>query len=708
MQNKVRQLTKIGILIIGVALFLTNCEKDDTTIEQNVENNFFLTKVKQKNIAFDNLKLDGRLNQILEYTLDNSKNETVSKLFNKSKTTNNSSQFDSNVTNYTLGDYTSYTIPIKNTTGDLSSFQNIVIEADNVREASYLITYYPDESYQEFIRLGYIRNGADIDFSGNSEIEVLYYKGKVPTTSIISSTNKSNQKNSNLSQKSSGDVSCKWSCFTVHTPPSNCTAGGNHTPEEIDACEGSSGQLPSSGEIQAYCFEYDCTTGGGVPSDGSGNEPSLEGETTGSFPFDPVQTPDDWTPEYICTAIDPINGNCTKIEPYTPIITRADIPNDLGFELYSLLDIEIGSETYNWLETHDSDRISINALLTINRFSNEAITESNMRISTEMVNDTDPVTLQWDYTKTGIYLNRETLKYKASVVIPGTFDTEKMYLLENDLVLYVADGKKKINKDSISLPPSEPSDDGYHYIYSFDTKQYYEYRIPPTSFVDADIDFLLDAFWTGTKIVARYATPLEDAIILIDGKDFDDVEQNQAIAGGMILVSIVPGGKILKPIAKVAKGTTAWKIASKVGSKTVTLSFKIVNGAVHFGSRSKLAQVIKITFFEEAHHIIPWNKLDNEVIQEAAYAGFHMNAEVNGKALQKFTKLTGEGIHGNHPQYDIYIEKLLSQFKTKNLGFTSEQAKDFLEKELIPELDNLIELAKGSNLNLNEYFRLLN
>ena len=46
MQNKVRQLTKIGILIIGVALFLTNCEKDDTTIEQNVENNFFLTKVK--------------------------------------------------------------------------------------------------------------------------------------------------------------------------------------------------------------------------------------------------------------------------------------------------------------------------------------------------------------------------------------------------------------------------------------------------------------------------------------------------------------------------------------------------------------------------------------------------------------------------------------------------------------------------------------
>jgi len=31
-------------------------------------------------------------------------------------------------------------------------------------------------------------------------------------------------------------------------------------------------------------------------------------------------------------------------------------------------------------------------------------------------------------------------------------------------------------------------------------------------------------------------------------------------------------------------------------------------------------------------------------------------------------------------------------------------AKDFLEGDLIPKLDNLIEAAKNSGLNLNEYF----
>ncbi|MCK0158805.1 hypothetical protein MWU65_16560 [Cellulophaga sp. F20128] len=85
-----------------------------------------------------------------------------------------------------------------------------------------------------------------------------------------------------------------------------------------------------------------------------------------------------------------------------------------------------------------------------------------------------------------------------------------------------------------------------------------------------------------------------------------------------------------------------------------------------------------------------------------------MNAEINGKAIQKYTKLTGEGLHGNHPQYDIYIQKLLNDFKIDNPGFSPELAKYFLEYELIPELDNLIDLAKNTNLNLNEYFRLFN
>lgn len=57
----------------------------------------------------------------------------------------------------------------------------------------------------------------------------------------------------------------------------------------------------------------------------------------------------------------------------------------------------------------------------------------------------------------------------------------------------------------------------------------------------------------------------------------------------------------------------------------------------------------------------------------------------------------------NHPAYDKYVQKRLDDFVNNN--FDSSRAKDFLEKNLIPKLDELIELAKNSNLNLNEYFK---
>ena len=329
-KQKLKNLFKLGILLLGIILLVTNCEKDYIITEQNIENHTFLSKVKQKNIAFDNFKTDTKLYQIFEQTLDKSQNTTIRKISNKSKTTSNNSPFSSKVTKYTLGHYTAYTIAVKNTTGDLSSFQNIIIEVDNVREASYLITYYPDETYQEFIRLGYIDNEADIDFSGNSKIEILYYKGKIPATTKVLSANKSNHKSSNLSQKSSDGGTCSYSCTILYTPPRNCTAGGNHTPEEINECEGSSSQKPSSeGAIQAYCFQYGCYDPEGGSDHDRGSSP--EGATTGSSPFRPVPTPDGWTPENVCTRTDPINGDCTETEPYTPIISRPYMPPEEGF-----------------------------------------------------------------------------------------------------------------------------------------------------------------------------------------------------------------------------------------------------------------------------------------------------------------------------------------------------------------------------------------
>ncbi|MFL0121197.1 hypothetical protein [Tenacibaculum maritimum] len=93
------------------------------------------------------------------------------------------------------------------------------------------------------------------------------------------------------------------------------------------------------------------------------------------------------------------------------------------------------------------------------------------------------------------------------------------------------------------------------------------------------------------------------------------------------------------------------------------------------------------------------------MIQKAPNAGFHVNDAVNGIALKKFRKLIGEGLHGNHPKYDDVVQHLLNKYSNDFPNATPQQAKSFLEDNLIPELLGWIERAKTSGLNLNEYFK---
>jgi len=84
-----------------------------------------------------------------------------------------------------------------------------------------------------------------------------------------------------------------------------------------------------------------------------------------------------------------------------------------------------------------------------------------------------------------------------------------------------------------------------------------------------------------------------------------------------------------------------------------------------------------------------------------------MSNPLNGRALKKFSSLTPDGVHGFHPQYNDYVNKRLQDFI--DLGpFEPEDAKEFLEEILIPELNSLINDAINSGIRLNEFFRLLN
>ena len=103
---------------------------------------------------------------------------------------------------------------------------------------------------------------------------------------------------------------------------------------------------------------------------------------------------------------------------------------------------------------------------------------------------------------------------------------------------------------------------------------WFEYHLPPRSYKDTDLNFLFDKFWDGAKLVGRYAIPIEDVIILIDGKDFDGLQQSRALAAGGILFTVVPGSKLLKPTAVVVKGGyQGVKVVVKEGTKTVVKNY---------------------------------------------------------------------------------------------------------------------------------------
>ncbi|MFL0091055.1 hypothetical protein [Tenacibaculum maritimum] len=51
-------------------------------------------------------------------------------------------------------------------------------------------------------------------------------------------------------------------------------------------------------------------------------------------------------------------------------------------------------------------------------------------------------------------------------------------------------------------------------------------------------------------------------------------------------------------------------------------------------------------------------------------------------------------MHGNHPKYDKFVEFRLQEFKNSFPNATPQQAKEFLENNLIPELLQWIQKAK--------------
>ena len=115
--------------------------------------------------------------------------------------------------------------------------------------------------------------------------------------------------------------------------------------------------------------------------------------------------------------------------------------------------------------------------------------------------------------------------------------------------------------------------------------------------------------------------------------------------------------------------STSTKYAMKVvkTAKGVQKSLPYVVDAttriVSFGKRSDLREVLNITdALKEAHHIIPWAKSENKLVQKAVDASkpFHMNHAGNGIEATKYRVAADAGQHANHPAYDALVERDLN------------------------------------------------
>jgi len=83
---------------------------------------------------------------------------------------------------------------------------------------------------------------------------------------------------------------------------------------------------------------------------------------------------------------------------------------------------------------------------------------------------------------------------------------------------------------------------------------------------------------------------------------------------------------------------------------------------------------------EDAHHIIPVQLLkENDVVKKGVEGGFDFNGATNGLAIEKYSKSTGLGRHGPHPNYTTQIRQALDDWAEITPNYTPQQAKEFLE-----------------------------
>ncbi|NQX82228.1 MAG: hypothetical protein HRT66_09585 [Flavobacteriaceae bacterium] len=119
----------------------------------------------------------------------------------------------------------------------------------------------------------------------------------------------------------------------------------------------------------------------------------------------------------------------------------------------------------------------------------------------------------------------------------------------------------KTDKDEYIYVSSDNEGDEFFMKYSDENKTWLKYNLgKPTELVDQLEDIAIGF----SKEIGRYALPVEDILIVITGKDFDNKEASRLAAAGFIVLEVVQVAKLLKVLkaAKIAKGGKPLTVAA--------------------------------------------------------------------------------------------------------------------------------------------------
>lgn len=508
--KKIKNWIKIGVLIFGMLITFTNCEKNEliTQDEKSETNLLKITRITTSEIN-NNSNL---ISELSKFKID--KNSTQSKIV---PSENYDFKINTDYATYIESEddsYHSYTFQVIKNDGE-GGLQNLLVSLNSDGTYDLFLISYNLSVYElaEFIA------GNFVDF--NNKIT----KTPIEDEQLL---------NSLLSKKDNG-------CVTVIY---EFCSEGNHPGGYVNGDE-----CPAhSTDSETYCFG-----GGGTSGPSSGNPTSGttsggdagEGGATGSnnnsnyIPFQPIYTV-------------PYCPECPEIEDGTfPVF------------LYSLTKAQ-----QDFLDLNPTIKKNLEIFLDDNNNSIESINfaKGQVELETKIWNTNN--NNKWT-PENGKIKGRDDLKYTK--VYHSL--TESHYLMEDGSYVIGSGTELTLNSDgqlakkvNTELFPNE----SYWYVKHPDVGEWANFLFSENSLADEVEKLLIMGSADIAKSIGRYALPVEEFKVVFTGTDFDGNQVNQYLNAGILIVGFIPGSKALKVVPKISKGTKVWKLLLKGGNHSYT------------------------------------------------------------------------------------------------------------------------------------------